>query len=50
MAAARYGLTFKCDPVAAVLDRPRTDLPILMAVLAAAQRDLAAVADQVKGG
>jgi hypothetical protein len=38
---ARYGLTFRCDPVAAVLDRPAEDLPILMAVLQAAQRDLA---------
>lgn len=40
-AAAAYGLTFRCDPMA-LLDRPMDDLPIVLAIQKAAERIYAA--------
>lgn len=37
-AAAAFGRLFRCDPVAAVLDRPIGDLPVVLAVMTAAAR------------
>lgn len=38
-AAAVYGLTFRCDPLA-VLDRPASDLPVVLALVDAAAAEI----------
>lgn len=37
--AARWGQLFRCDPMS-FLDRPASDLPVLLAIMRAAVRDI----------
>lgn len=49
-AAVAYGLMFQCDPMAAFLDRPEDDLPVLMSVLRIADSRMRKAQEEARRG